>query len=225
MRARQLPLDLGHRPALGREDFLVAPGNAEAVAWLDRWPDWPAGRLCLHGPSGCGKSHLVQAFTARSGAEVVAAGSLSHDDPPRLARAAAIVVEDADQGVDETALMHLYNLVAEQGRTLLLTGRQPPGRWDVVLPDLRSRLATVTAVAITAPDDAVMAAVMVKLFADRQLAVGPEVVAYLTARMERSFAAARTVVATIDALALARRRPVTVPLVAEALRKLLPNTP
>ena len=41
MGAIQLPLDLGHRPALGREDFLVAPSNQGAVAWIDRWPDWP----------------------------------------------------------------------------------------------------------------------------------------------------------------------------------------
>lgn len=221
---RQLPLDLGHRPALGREDFLVAPCNRDAVAWLDRWPRWPHGRLAIHGPPGCGKTHLTQVFAATSRATVVAASALTRADPPRLtgAERPAVVVEDADGGYDETALLHLYNAVGEKGGSLLLTGRMPPGRWLIALADLRSRLATVPTGAITSPDDDLIAAVLVKLFADRQLKVGPEVVGYLLAHMERSFAAARAVVAAADSLALAGRRAVTVPLAAEALRAIAP---
>lgn len=221
---RQFAFDLGHPQALGREDFLVTDGNREAVGWLDRWPDWPSFSLVLHGPPGCGKSHLVRVFAQSRNAAAVNAAGLGTDDPPRLLSGRAVVaVEDCDRGVDETALFHLHNLARESGVGLLLTGRLPPAQWPLSLPDLRSRILSGPAVAIAPPDDALMAAVLVKLFADRQLRVGQEVIAYLLTRLERSFDAARRVVAAIDGLALSARRPVSVPLVAEVLRSFSPQ--
>lgn len=209
----QIPLPLDHRAALGREDFLVAPANAEAVAWLDRWPDWPAPALVLIGAPGCGKSHLAHVFAARSGAPVVSCRAGMVLDPPALlADNSAVVIDDADGGLDEASLFHLYNLARETGCHLLLTARNAPGRW-ARLPDLRSRLSAAPAVEIGPPDDAVMAAVLVKLFSDRQLKVGVEVVTYLLRHMERSFAAAQGLVAAADTLSLAEHRPITVPLV------------
>lgn len=216
--SRQLALDLGHRPALGGDDFLVAPCNAAALDWLDRWPDWPAPALVVHGAPGSGKTHLAHVFAARTAATVVAASKLRRDDPPRLLVAGgALAVEDADRGVDEVALFHLYNLAKEMGTLLLLTARQPSGRWPVALPDLASRLRAVPNVAILPPDDALLAGVLLKLFADRQLRVGQEVVAYLLARTERSFDAVRRVVAALDVAALAQRREITVPLARRVL--------
>ncbi len=215
----QLPLDLGHRTALSVGDFLVAPCNAEAHAWLGRWPDWPGPGSVIFGPAGCGKTHLAHLFAAAAGAVAIAAADLAIDDPPRLLdAAAAVVVEDCDGGgLDETALFHLINLARETGRFLLLTARQAPSRWTVALPDLRSRLLAMPALAIGAPDDQVLAAVLVKLFADRQIRVGEEVLAYLLGRMERSFAAAAALVERLDKAALAGRRAVTVPLAREVM--------
>ena len=141
MAEQQIPLPLAHRPALEQEDFLVAPSNAEAVAWLDRWPDWPAPALILLGPSGSGKSHLAQVFAARSGAPVVTGElGLRFDPPALLTDANALVIDDADAGVDEVDLFHLYNLAKETGCSLLITCVSPPALW-VRLPDLRSRFA------------------------------------------------------------------------------------
>lgn len=224
MAEQQIPLPLAHRPALEQEDFLVAPSNAEAVAWLDRWPDWPAPALILLGPSGSGKSHLAQVFAARSGAPVVTGElGLRFDPPALLTDANALVIDDADAGVDEVDLFHLYNLAKETGCSLLITCVSPPALW-VRLPDLRSRLAAAPAVSIGAPDDAVMAAVLIKLFNDRQLKIGVEVVSYLLRHMERSHAAARLVVDAADHLSLVRQRPVTVPLVREILESARPKT-
>lgn len=222
--AAQLPLDLGHRPALGREDFLVGPGNAEAVAWLDRWPEWPGPALVVHGPPGCGKTHLAQVWRARSGAVVAESDNLGRADLPALiAPAAAVVVDDAD-GIAgwperERALFHLHNLARDAGGHLLVLARHAPAQWAVGLPDLRSRLRAAPAVGVAAPDDALLAAVLVKLFADRQLKPGVEVIAYLLTRMERSLDAARRTVEAIDRASLAARRPVTVPLAREVLAR------
>ncbi len=208
----QLILDLGHRQALGEADFLVAPCNGTAIQWLDRWPDWPAPALTLYGPPGCGKTHLARVFSARSQSPIVEADRLATEAVPGVLRHAhACVVDDADRA-DSEALLHLYNLIAERHGALLLTAREPPARWPGLLPDLRSRLVAAPAVAVAAPDDALLAALMVKLFADRQLAVSEDVVLFLLRHMERSFEAARRLVADLDAAALRDRRPITIPL-------------
>jgi len=214
----QLTLGLPHRPALGREDFLVVPSNADAVAWLDRWPDWPATALALHGPAGSGKSHLAQVWRRRTGA----AEAGDSFDPPTLAASGAVVLDLADRAGprDERSLLHLYNLLTERRGHLLLVGREPPARWPVSLPDLSSRLATAPAVALLPPDDQLREAVMVKLFADRQLRVDAEVVSYLLQRLDRSFAAIGSIVAALDETALAERRPITVPLARAVLARL-----
>lgn len=212
----QLTFDLGHQPALGREDFLVAACNAEAVAWLERWPDWPAHALALFGPAGCGKTHLLSAFAQRHAGEGVAriaAAHLKTEALPRLlAGVRLVLVDELDSLADEAALFHLWNLVKETGRFLVLSGREAPARLPVKLADLRSRLAATPAVGIGAPDDTLLAALLVKQFADRQLRVGEDVVGWLLGRIERSFAAVGAVVDALDRASLAERRPVTVPL-------------
>lgn len=226
--SRQLPLDLGHRPALGREDFLVAECNAAAVAWIDRWPDWPGGGLALHGPAGCGKTHLSEVWRRESGAIRLDAASLAESEPPQLlgnARAAVIddLYDNPGLRADERRFLHLYNLMRERGGHLLLVGRAAPARWPVELPDLSSRLGALAAVEIGAPDDALLSAVLVKLLTDRQLVVGAEVVDYLARRMERSFEAARRIVAALDREALAARRRIALPLAREVLRREYPE--
>jgi chromosomal replication initiation ATPase DnaA len=212
----QLAFEFPHRPAFGAEDFLVAPSNEEAIAWLDRWPDWPLPALILYGPPGCGKTHLVHVWQARSGAAINRPEALTVAAVPTVAAAAsALAVDGADQAT-ERALLHLVNLAAERRLQLLLTASDAPQVW-AKLPDLRSRLLAMPAVAVRPPDDALIAAVLLKLFADRQLAVGEEVVAYLLLRMERSFAAARRTVAALDQAALAAQRRVTVALARQVL--------
>ncbi len=220
----QLALDFDFRPAFTGEDFLVAPPNEEAVGWLDAWPGWPGPALVIFGPEGSGKTHLAQVFRSISQAVMVGAADLLESTPPNyLGDAPAAVLENADdvlgQGLEE-AVLHLYNHVQETDRHLMLTARMPPARWDIGLKDLSSRLNAATQAGIGAPDDVLITAVLVKQFADRQLKVDGEVISYMLARMERSFAAARHLVETIDALSLAERRNITVPLVREVLEKI-----
>ncbi|MCC7166279.1 MAG: DNA replication protein [Rhodospirillales bacterium] len=217
---RQLALELAPRTALGREDFLVAPANAKAVAWIDRWPDWSASALVVAGPEGSGKSHLVQVYAARTGARVLAAASLAALDPPELVRSPALAVEDGDRMAPERPLLHLLNLAAETGIRVLITARAAPARWSVGLPDLRSRLLALPVATIEPPDDALLAAVLAKLFADRQLRVGAEALAYLAGRIERSFRAASEAVARADARALSSKRNLSIALLREVIAEM-----
>jgi len=231
---QQLSFTLPHRPALGREDFLVAPANELAVAWVDAWPQWPQPALVLIGPPGSGKTHLAQVWRAASGAVAAEPEALSELDPPELlgAAGAACLVDDADRMLADAAertaaerrLLHLYNVLRERRGHLLLTARTPPRQWALQVPDLRSRLTAATGVELGSPDDALIQAVLVKLFADRQLRVGPEVVQFLWPRMERSFEAARRLVDALDAASLADRREITVPLARRVLARLQDDT-
>jgi DnaA regulatory inactivator Hda len=215
---RQIPLDLGYRPAVGRDDFFVAPGNADAVAWIDRWPQWPAHALALFGPAGCGKTHLAHVFAARASAKVMAIKDINAASLAAVVDSTrAIVLEYSDTPFDELAVFHLYNALQQTNGWLLFTGRDAPARWAVTLPDLKSRLSSLQAVRIEPPDDDTMQAVLVKLFADRQINVGPDVIAYLSRHMERTFAQARQIVELADRESLAGQRAVTIPLIKSLL--------
>lgn len=219
-RPRQLPLDLPSRPALGRGALFVAPCNADAVATIDAWRNWPAGKLVLVGEAGSGKTHLAQVWAAASGARVVSAADLAGADLPGLADC-PVAVEDADRAAGnaaaERALLHLHNLSAAGAGALLLTARVPPASWRLALPDLASRMQAAATVRIARPDDVALRAVLIKLFADRQLAPSPAALHLILTRMERSFAAARDIVARLDSAALAERRAVTRTLAARLL--------
>ena len=219
----QFVLDFPHRPAFGADDFLVAPSNETAIAWLDRWPDWPGPSLVLHGPPGCGKTHLAHVWQARSGAPSLAPAALTVASLPELLDRATAVVIDGAEAAAERPLLHLVNLLAERSGHLLLTASGPPSRWPTALPDLRSRLLAMPAVAVQPPDDALIGAVLLKLFADRQLTVSEDVVAFLLHHMERSFAAARRLVAALDQAGLAEKRPITVPLARAVLAQEAPQ--
>lgn len=222
---RQMTFDLPVRQARGRDDFFVAPANALALATLDAPEGWPLGRMLLIGPEGAGKSHLAAIWSSeRGGVAVLAAAGLTNDDAPRLAQAGAAVLEDAQalagNAVGEEALFHLLNLMAAEGGQLLLTANAPPRDWGLGLPDLKSRLEATALVRISPPDEALLAAVLVKLFADRQLVVPGHVIAWLVPRMDRSLGQARRLVVALDARALAENRAVTRAMAAEVLDSL-----
>lgn len=219
VRPRQLALELPHAESLTRDNFMEGSANAQALALIDAWPDWPSRVMMLAGPEGSGKSHLASIWAAEAGARSVAAHALTPVNVPRELATGALVVEDLDPAsFDERALFHLLNLAREDGAYVLMTGRALPSAFSVELRDLRSRLRAVPVVALTPPDDGLFRALIVKFCADRQMTVDEGIVSYLATRIERSFAAARNTVALLDGEALRQCRPVTRALAAEVLR-------
>ncbi|WP_174020102.1 DnaA regulatory inactivator HdaA [Agrobacterium fabrum] len=215
-KAEQLPLAFSHQSASGREDLLVSASLAAAVSLVDEWPNWPSPVVVLAGPPGSGKSHLANIWKNISDARDIhpEAGA----DAARAAETGPVLFEDADRrGFDDTELFHVINSVRQHGTTLLMTSRQWPAAWPVTLPDLRSRLKAVTVVETGEPDEGLLAQVLVKLFADRQLYMDDKLIGYIVNRMERSLDTAQTIVEQIDRLALSRATRITRPLVAEVL--------
>jgi len=218
--AVQLGFDLPVHTARGRGDFMIAPSNAMAVAMIGNWRDWPGAKMVLTGPRGAGKTHLVHVWAEMAQARIITASGLREADVPGLAQG-NIAVEDvpalAADATAQTALFHLHNMVLAEGHALLMTGTGSPARWGLTLPDLASRLQGTLEATIDAPDDALLAAVLVKLLGDRQLTPPADLIPYLLRRMDRSFAAASQIVRALDRESLARRRPLTRALAATVL--------
>jgi len=170
-------------------------------------------------PEGAGKSHLAAIWAEIAGARRVSAAPLGGTNLLAELATAALVVEDAGEAFDERALFHLINLVRQEEAYLLITARAAPATWGAALAESVLAPARHSGCGADPPDDALLRAVMVKLFADRQLAVDESLIGYLAARIERSFAGARAAVDDLDREALRQQRPVTRALAAELMAR------
>lgn len=221
---KQLTLSFSSSSSYDMDDFMVSECNEEVVAWFEKYPDWPASALVVYGKSGSGKTHLAHVFAYGEFGEectIINGKDFSMENaenlPELIGEAKCIVVDDADACNEEAALFHLYNYIKETKRHVLLTAKNHPSKWDIKLADLRSRMLAALSVGIGEPDDAQMAAVIVKLFSDRQIRIDQEVVFYLISRMERSFAEACRIVKEADELSLSEKRRITIPLIKQLL--------
>ncbi len=225
----QLPFEFAHRPYMGRDDFIKAPCNAEALEMIELWPQWPVFALCIYGPERCGKTHLAHIFANNAALKTnypypipqIKAQNADMDMPPLMfARHPCLIVENLNENIDEEAMFHLFNLYRNQNGFILFTSAQPPARIHFKLPDLQSRLNMIPAIGINEPDDELLSALIIKLFMDRQITVSLEVVNYILVNMQRSFTYAHKLVEEIDNISLSYQRAVSIPIVKEAISSL-----
>ena len=221
---RQLALDLGHNPSFTREDFLPGVSNHEALRAIENWQEWQGKAAIIAGPVGAGKSHLATIWAESAGAPLMPLPQVNDEVLESLQDGFCLCVEDVDGVVElgkETALFHLINLLKQRGGRLLLTARTRPQGWNVGLADLLSRLRAIPVYELHEPDEALLQTLLLKLFADRQLEVGPDITSYLAVRMERSGAFAHRLVDAIDKEALAAHARITKPMAARILNQLM----
>lgn len=220
---KQMALDWPAQPSYLASDYVVGACNRAAHALITRWPDWPHFALALHGPAGAGKTHLAHIWAASASAGLADLTALRAGGPQAMADANRRWVIELDlltpgrSGDDERALFHLHNLIQQAEGAMLFVSEEPPAHLDIGLPDLRSRLLACPTVGVGAPDDDLLAAVMVKLAADRQIVLSDPVLTFLAPRIERSFASVARIVRALDNKALAARRSITAKLAGEVL--------
>ena len=228
----QLPLDFYYRPYMGRDDFMPSSCNFAAFRLIDSWPMWTYFAACIYGPEGCGKTHLANIFSEKVSAvehypykiPCIEAKNLTLDMPRQLlSNYYFLIVENLTTDINQEALFNLYNIYRDEGGSILFTSRQAPARLNFALADLRSRMNIVPSIEIKEPDDDLLSALLVKLFMDRQINITPEIINYILANMQRSFAYAKKLVAEIDTISLAQKRAVSIPIVKEALENLSDN--
>lgn len=213
----QLALDLPAREDFSAQSLILGPSNAEAVAALGRWPDWPRNVMALIGPEGAGKSHLGTVWVRGCNGVILQPGELA-ERLGELEPGRCVLIEDVDRGIDDDALFHTLNRAAEGDiRALLLTARKPPVLWPAELPDLVSRLRALPHAALQEADDELLTRLIEKQLLDRGAPIRPGVIEYLLPRMERSVAAVRRLVERMDKLALVKKTPITRAIAREVL--------
>ncbi len=214
--AEQLVFDWPRRIGLGRDDFFVTDANHAALAMVSAPDAWPNGKLCVTGPKGCGKTHLARLFQQENGGRLRVAAQIEPETP--LPESGILIIEDVDQLPKDAEewLFHAHNRLIGNG-LLLLTAQSAPSRWDITLPDLKSRMEGTALISIDPPDDQLLAAVLMKQFSDRQLSPAPSAMKYLLRHMERSFDMARRIVLALDRAALTFRQPINLPLARAVL--------
>ena len=214
--SRQLVLDLGHVPSHAEADFVAAECNELALRHILAYPNWPSPLALLIGPAKSGKSHLGAIWAARSGARIAAPDTIEAlaGDPDLR----PVLVEDADRGIyPEQGLFHLLNHTIRSGRPVLMTARREPPEWPLRTEDARSRVRLATSLFVSAPDDALLSQLFIKLFTDRQIAVEPGLVSYLVKRMERAPDEVVALVDVMDRIALSRGSAVTRSVATQAI--------
>lgn len=222
---RQLPLALEPETGYSIDDLVVTEANRTAFELLERWPHWPSPVVVLVGDEGAGKSHLAAVWAAQSFAKTFSCSRINAAVNAATLGTPILIEDVAGGSFDETALFHLINTVRQASidypqASLLMTTTKRPVNWQVALPDLASRLKAVALIEITPPDDVLMTAVITKLFADRQLAVEPNIIRYVVSRIERSTATASRFVALVDHMALEQKSKISRQLAADVLRKM-----
>lgn len=218
MHAAQMVMSFAPAVSYAASDFIAGAANEHALAMVARFPDWPYSIALLYGPEGCGKTHLAHMFAAKSRATFVdtaRVGAVPADQ--LLVGNHAWVLDGIETVQDEAALAQLINLARARGDYLLLTARNPAAQLGIELPDLRSRLLALPAWAMGAPDDALLAAVLAKAFADRQLRIAPNVLQFAVTHLERSYLAIQRFAGEMDQASLTEGRAVTMGLVRQRL--------
>lgn len=220
---RQYPLPLPVQTSLRAEDFFPSDANEQARLWLldHTSAEWPSHTLLLWGPEGAGKTHLLSIWREKMGAVDV---QPSGDALARIVageHAPAYTLDDADrlagQAAQEEWLQHFYNATRAANVPVLLTARTPVTAWGLTLRDIETRLKSCASVELGEPDDALMTGLLLKQFADRQLAVEAGVVDYLARRLDRTGTALRAAVEKLDAAALEGHRKISIPFAQKVL--------
>lgn len=219
--ANQLLLDLGGAPSLTRDDLVVSAANLNAASLIDNWPHWPSPWAILIGSKGYGKSHLAEIWYEAAMPHRVQPSQLSDDDLGEAQNGRPILIDGlSEANFDEARMFHLMNAVRNARQTMLITTETAPSLWHLETADLRSRFKAATTVEIGAPDDALLRAVIAKLFADRQINVGPDIVEYLATRIDRSLDSVNRVVDRLDNEALVSKARITKPFIARVLENI-----
>ena len=134
-----------------------------------------------------------------------------------------MVIENLDGTINEEAFFHLYNHYNVPDKFILFTSELPPSKLPFKLPDLRSRLNIIPTVEILQPDDAMLTALIAKLFNDRQIIISQDILDYILKHTERSFDFVARLIEEIDDISWTYGRTVSIPIVKDALSNLTKN--
>jgi chromosomal replication initiation ATPase DnaA len=193
--ADQIALPLDWPESDGEARFIVSAANRDAFEHFRTWSLWPVRSTILTGPRRSGRTLLARNFVERVGGRLL---------------------DEADRR-DEEELFHAWNQAQDSGLPLVMIADAVPPAWQIDLPDLRTRLAVTPVATIRPPDDALFAALMELLFADRGLHIPREALRFMAERLPRDYWSAERAVEEVDRFAIAERARLSLPTIRRAL--------
>jgi len=218
--SNQLSFSLPKKETLDRDNYFVSQANQSAVSLIEGWINWPSRKLILVGSEGSGKTHLGHLWAGEVGATIISATTLMEQQISELSKA-PVLVEDINEiqrnQPVEIVLFHLHNLLYSEGHSLLMTSQILPGRLSFSLEDLQSRIEASTIAKLHPVDDDLLGAILIKMFADRQIYFSDKLLNYVLSRVERSYTAAKLFVDEVDSKAMAESRVIGKKLVRDIL--------
>ena len=218
---QQLLLELAPPPPPTLENF--SPGkNGAALKALRGALEGGERFVFLWGSSGSGKTHLLRGFAEAAGAKRAAAYiASSNADWARAGAIEAAAVDDV-ANLDESgqiALFDLCNRLRGSGGALAAGGEAPPARL-ALRPDLRSRLASGIVLQLHPLSDEDKAVALREHAAARGMALHEDLIRHLLTHFDRDMGTQIAALDALDRYSLQRKRPITLPLLKEALRLL-----
>lgn len=215
----QLIFDLPCYPAIGTEDFFVSKANSLAFEVVQNWANWNDRRVLITGGKGSGKTHLSHVWANLSGAKFIELNNQEQD----LSNIKTLIIENIDLIISiptfEEKLFHLLNFAKQLDIYVLMTSSVAASRLEVQLLDLSSRLQATEHFPIYPPDDALLSAVLVKQFSDRQINISPSLIEYILKRITRSLSSVSNFVVSLDNLMLKTKKGPSRAMISEVLDK------
>ena len=215
----QLIFDLPCYPAIGTEDFFVSKANSLAFEVVQNWANWNDRRVLITGGKGSGKTHLSHVWANLSGAKFIELNNQEQD----LSNIKTLIIENIDLIISiptfEEKLFHLLNFAKQLDIYVLMTSSVAASRLGVQLLDLSSRLQATEHFPIYPPDDALLSAVLVKQFSDRQINISPSLIEYILKRITRSLSSVSNFVVSLDNLMMKTKKGPSRAMISEVLDK------
>jgi DnaA family protein len=217
----QLPLALRFPHDQRFATFIGAALAKDCLQALARGDESDA--VFIAGSAASGKSHLLLATAALASEQGrrVAYLPLQHanarlrDLLAQQEQAELVALDGLDavagEREDEVALFDFHNRAQAAGCRLLYAARTAPAGLDLVLPDLRSRLAQCLQLALVPLDESGRRELLRRRAEGRGLVLDEAVLDYLFRRVGRDLASLTALLDRIDRASLAAQRRITVP--------------
>ncbi|WP_253307748.1 MULTISPECIES: HdaA/DnaA family protein [unclassified Rickettsia] len=212
---QQLIFPLSYNTQYHPDEFIVSNSNKLAHNALKNWQtNWGVNpykfTLLIKGAPASGKTYLAKIWQNLANSFII---KDIFFDEEILAKYNSFIIEDIENW-QEVILLHLFNLINERQKYLLLTGKINK---NFILPDLSSRVKSVLTIEIEPPDDELMRILIFKHFATSSITIPESVVDFLLVNLPRQHKEIIEILEQINHFALTSKRKVTIPLVKEVL--------
>ena len=205
--------------SLNANDFFVSESNFYAYNLLLSWPKWEKKIINIFGERYSGKTHLIEIFLEKNKGLKVDLNDLKNYDLDRLRFNENIIIENLNEGLNESLFYSLIDTIDKYNKFLILTSNKSLNNLNIKLDDLKSRLKNCLFAEIQKPDDILIKALITKNLADYQISLDSKLIDFISKRIKRSYSRIREFVCTIDEISLKKKKPINLKIIKEILEE------